>query len=50
MNEIEYVLDNGFFGKHHFEAVKFLRESLFLNSILLNMECSCALTTRIYKH
>ena len=36
--QIKNILEEGFFGAHHFEAAVLLRDSLFLNSILLNSE------------
>ena len=36
INQIKKILENGFFGKHYFQAAVILRESLFLNSVLLN--------------
>ena len=36
--QIKNILDEGFFGAHHFKAAVLLRDSLFLNSILLNSE------------
>ena len=38
INQINKILENGFFGKYFFKAAILLRESLFLNSILLNCE------------
>ena len=38
IQQIKNILEEGFFGAHHFEAALLLRESLFLNSILLNSE------------
>jgi len=38
MNQIKKILEDGFYGKYYFQAAILLRESLFLNSILLNSE------------
>ena len=38
INQIKTILEEGFYGKYHFEAAILLRESLFINSILLNSE------------
>ena len=38
INKILSTLEDGFYGKHFFEAAILMRESLFLNSILLNTE------------
>ena len=46
VNHIISVLGDGFFGSHFFRAACMLRESLFLNSILLNTEVCYGLTER----
>ena len=38
INQILSMLEEGFYGKHFFKAASLLRDSLFLNSILLNTE------------
>ena len=46
IEQIKKILQNGFFGKHHFEAAVILRESLFINSILFNGEVWSNLTRK----
>ena len=38
VKQIENIVSDICFGKHYFKAAKTFRESLFLNSILLNSE------------
>ena len=38
INQIKNILNEGFFGRHHFKAAVLLRQSLFVNSVLLNCE------------
>ena len=46
IEQIKKILQDGFFGKHHFAAAVLLRESLFINSILLNGEVWVNLTRK----
>ena len=46
IEQIKKILQNGFFGKHHFRAAVLLRESLFINSVLLNGEVWMNLTKK----
>ena len=49
INQIISILEDGFFGDFYFKAAVLLRESLFLNSILLNMEVAYNLTAKDLK-
>ena len=46
IKQINAILEDMCFGKHFFKVAKILRESLFLNSILLNSEAWCSVSKK----
>ena len=50
ISHIKHILDEGYLGPHYFKAAIMLRESLFLNSILLNVEVLVNVTQSEVKH
>ena len=38
IDQVKKILQNGFYGKYHFVAAVLLRESLFINSLLVNAD------------